>query len=802
MAAKYMPPGSIILGIDLLPIKAIRNVKTIVADITTAECRRTVTQELQGWKADVVLCDGAPNIGAAYAKDAYVQNELVLAALKTATDHLTPGGTFCTKVYRSVDYNSLIWVLQQLFENVQAMKPNSSRSQSSEIFVVCLNYNAPKFIDPKLLDPGHVFKEVADPGLKKVDVLHKKFDKLNRRHRTGYDESLGMLLTATATVTEFVESQEPVRLLSDVNQIIFSDACTKYKEHPLTSEEICRNFEDLKLLGKIDFKKLLKWRTSIRKAFEPEPEPAPSIAKGSAADRGPKTEDEIQEEILKMRENMLKQVKREKKKTRELAAKERTRQALGMTVNAFSGEEDNELFNLSEAEAADATGDIEAIELPDDIFETQEQDAEAPLKDSLLITENNLEDELESAYLRYVNTKKSKREREMTVKDIEDEELRMEGTPGGRTVTAKTARKAAQSQSKIAFREEEDNKVNHLFAGKVENQEDIDAYVKMLSVEDEESDGFSDEGSSNGESGDEELRKKKARTLVHHEEVPASSRAGKWFSHPIFKESVVDMVFPTPAPSNSGDSRSDDGVEISTAALETLREMPRTDKELRKEKRKKENLRQSKKRNKSDTNGGFDVAPNDEFIDEDIDERTRNHRSLISQGMGRKNVDITNNEIEIVPAQENVLPVHDTRSYDSDNEDYDNHDRATTLALGTLMLRPSKRKALVDASYNRYSWNDPKGLPSWFLDDEMRHNKPQLPIPVALLDQIKSKFQNVGTKDIKKVAEARMRKRKRAASKLKAAKKQANAVADNNDMSDKQKIRVWLPFLLEKDAVI
>ena len=37
-------------------------------------------------------------------------------------------------------------------------------------------------------------KEVADPGLKKVDVLHKKYDKSNKRHRSGYDEALGMTL--------------------------------------------------------------------------------------------------------------------------------------------------------------------------------------------------------------------------------------------------------------------------------------------------------------------------------------------------------------------------------------------------------------------------------------------------------------------------------------------------------------------------------------------------------------------------------------------------------------------------------
>lgn len=62
VAAKYMPAGSIVLGIDLLPIRAIRNVKTVVSDITTSECRRIVATELNGWKADVVLCDGAPNV--------------------------------------------------------------------------------------------------------------------------------------------------------------------------------------------------------------------------------------------------------------------------------------------------------------------------------------------------------------------------------------------------------------------------------------------------------------------------------------------------------------------------------------------------------------------------------------------------------------------------------------------------------------------------------------------------------------------------------------------------------------------
>ncbi len=62
VAIKTMPQGSLVIGVDLLPIKPIRGVKTIVGDITTSKCRKDIVTELEGWKADTVLCDGAPNV--------------------------------------------------------------------------------------------------------------------------------------------------------------------------------------------------------------------------------------------------------------------------------------------------------------------------------------------------------------------------------------------------------------------------------------------------------------------------------------------------------------------------------------------------------------------------------------------------------------------------------------------------------------------------------------------------------------------------------------------------------------------
>lgn len=115
-------------------------------------------------------------------------------------------------------------------------------------------------------------------------------------------------------------------------------------------------------------------------------------------------------------------------------------------------------------------------------------------------------------------------------------------------------------------------------------------------------------------------------------------------------------------------------------------------------------------------------------------------------------------------------------------EPYDDEDRAKQLALGTMMLRKHRAKELVDAAYNRFSWNDDADLPDWFVDDEKRHHRPQVPLPPALVEQMKNKFMSLATKPIKKVSEARARKRKRASQRLANAKKKATALAANPGM--------------------
>jgi AdoMet-dependent rRNA methyltransferase SPB1 len=180
-----------------------------------------------------------------------------------------------------------------------------------------------------------------------------------------------------------------------------------------------------------------------------------------------------------------------------------------------------------------------------------------------------------------------------------------------------------------------------------------------------------------------------------------------------------------------------------------LLEMPRTDREIRKEKRKKDSERRERRENRIATRNNNEL--NDFTEEHNVDAVSKKRKAESNDIDDIATSDIVRTDpnnatkikanfdtsFEIVPQEkiESNLRIDDRR-YDSENEQYDNHDKATTIALATMMLRNSRKKALVDASYNRFSWNDPKGLPAWFQDDEMRHNKPQLPIPQALMEQV------------------------------------------------------------------
>jgi AdoMet-dependent rRNA methyltransferase SPB1 len=94
---------------------------------------------------------------------------------------------------------------------------------------------------------------------------------------------------------------------------------------------------------------------------------------------------------------------------------------------------------------------------------------------------------------------------------------------------------------------------------------------------------------------------------------------------------------------------------------------------------------------------------------------------------------------------------------------------------------------LLDDGFNKYSLRDVDGLPDWFLDDENRHSKPHRPITAAAAAAIKEKLRALNARPIKKVREAKDRKKFKAAQRLEKLKKKSALLADEEGMTEKEK---------------
>ncbi|KLU88427.1 AdoMet-dependent rRNA methyltransferase SPB1 [Magnaporthiopsis poae ATCC 64411] len=725
VAAETMPIGSLIIGVDLSPIKPIPKVITFQSDITTEKCRATIKQHLKGWKVDTVLHDGAPNVGTAWVQDSFNQAELTLQSMKLATEFLVEGGTFVTKVFRSKDYNSLLWIFNQLFTKVEATKPPSSRNVSAEIFVVCKGFKAPKRIDPKFLDPRAVFEELADPTPNNEAKVYKP--EVKKRKREGYEEG-DYTQYKEISASQFIQTTDPIEILGQYNRLSFVQppngdvALAALDKLPETTQEIRICCEDLKVLGRKEFKMLLKWRLAVREIFGfPTKKSAKKEAAAAAAEEIAEVESmdeetKIQEDLQALKDKAASKKKRERRRDNERKQREIVRMQMHMVAPMDIG--------LDQAGPA-GEGAMFALKA----VEKGEGAMRRLTKGKMVV----------------VNEEEAKKDRDSgigssgeTDDESDDAEDRLETELDGMYDQFKERKAAADAKYR---------------AKKARQEHD-----------DEEWDGVSDNGKEGEISSDSELEEESSDDSDDEGEAPAkkslltdldttssdasglSKRARAFFNQDIFKDLEGDLDEPTETDADMAEAEDDSDVEMDEAPSKPQAKQTPAKKTAEKSTKKKAAQAFESDSDDSDDDGFEVVKSGFEDDWEDEDKRTKD---------GKLDIDIITAEAMTLAHQ---LATGEKTSYD-----------------------------VIDDGFNKHAFKDRDGLPDWFLDDEAQHDRAQKPITKAAAAAIKEKLRAFNARPIKKVREAKGRKKMKAAQRLEKLKKKSDLLVHEEGMTEKEK---------------
>ncbi|CAK9828252.1 pre-rRNA 2'-O-ribose RNA methyltransferase FTSJ3 [Anthophora retusa] len=706
VARQNMPVSSIVIGVDLFPIKPIPGCIGLIEDITKDKCRVSIARELKTWKADVVLHDGAPNVGTNWLHDAYQQVVLTLAALKMATYFLRPGGWFITKVFRSKDYHPLLWVLKQLFRKVHATKPQASRTESAEIFVVCQYYIAPDKLDPKFLDPKYVFSELEIEPSNKLNVYHPE----RRKNKAeGYPEN-DYTLYHKLSVKDFIAHDSVVEALQDASEIVFDDEIIT--NHEKTTPEIKECCKDIKVLGKKDLRKLMSWWKTMKeclKANEPAEENATEDVPEKVTEAPPMTQEELEdledEQIEKQIQELKGEEARELKRKKKRANRERQKL--------------NERLNLKMVHKGNEGPVLEG----DDMFTLK------------------------------------------AIKTHEELENVMDQNPDVVAESDADSDEDHPKQKKVAYKKDE----GHLDSSGL--------YYKGENSDLEGSSDTSDDDSDSDKSGlglnesDEEGTnkvKRKRKMIVETPENPLITdldhrdkktkqihKAELWFEKDAFKN-LEDLK--------------DEDFELDKMVEEYKKKGGRIlgeDNSADSDKENKIKKDKSIKKKKPEINNDGDHSKDDSDSDYDVEEMMASSKKAKKEEIGNKD----NSEVASTKSKKRK------RLTEED------------LALGSLLVQSKKtRRNLTDSAWNRYAFNDER-LPDWFVQDEEKHMKKEAPVPKELVDEYKKRVEDLNVRPIKKVMEAKARKKKRALRKLEKAKKKVEAIMENTDMNDKEKAK-------------
>ena len=140
VAAELVGDSGTVVASDILPMDGIAGVDFVQGDFTEAPVFEEIMNVMQGFKADLVISDMAPNMSGMVDVDQPRAMHLVELALDMAVNTLELGGGFVTKVFQGEGFDESLAVARKHFTRVVTRKPDASRARSREVYWVATGF--------------------------------------------------------------------------------------------------------------------------------------------------------------------------------------------------------------------------------------------------------------------------------------------------------------------------------------------------------------------------------------------------------------------------------------------------------------------------------------------------------------------------------------------------------------------------------------------------------------------------------------------------------------------------------------
>jgi len=138
--ASRLGDGGLLVGIDLLPVTPVTGATILQGDFDSAEGQQVIESALQGRPLSLVLSDMAPEMSGNKVVDQARMMHLNDMTLDFAVNHLKEGGHMLLKTFMGEGYDGFRRELKGWFRTVKAIKPQASRKDSSEMFLLAMEF--------------------------------------------------------------------------------------------------------------------------------------------------------------------------------------------------------------------------------------------------------------------------------------------------------------------------------------------------------------------------------------------------------------------------------------------------------------------------------------------------------------------------------------------------------------------------------------------------------------------------------------------------------------------------------------